>query len=143
MLMTSTFTRTLRLKVRSEAYGWLSVAAVEVNQVFNFRNETALLAATRTDLKRKWLTGFDLCHLTSGASAYFARIGADTIQRVCTEYAQKRQQFKRVKLRWRVRRGARRSLGWIPFRAASVKHKGSALRFCGKTFRVFERERLE
>src|ERR1700722_111176 len=73
MLMTSTFTRTLRLKVRSEAYGWLSVAAVEVNQVFNFCNETALLAATRTDLKRKWLTGFDLCHLTSGASRYFDR----------------------------------------------------------------------
>jgi len=39
----------------------LTAAAVEVNQVFNFCNEAALLAATRTDLKRKWLTGFDLC----------------------------------------------------------------------------------
>jgi hypothetical protein len=88
--MTSSFTRTLRFKVRPESYGWLSAAAVEVNQVFNFCNETSLLAATRTDLKRKWLTGFDLCHLTSGSAQYFERIGADTIQRICVEYAQKR-----------------------------------------------------
>jgi hypothetical protein len=54
-LMTSSFTRTLRLKVRPESYGWLSAAAVEVNQVFNFCNESSLLAAIRTDLKRKWL----------------------------------------------------------------------------------------
>jgi hypothetical protein len=60
MLMTSSFTRTVRFKVHPETYGWLSAAAVEVNQVFNFRNESSLLAATRTDLKRKWLTGFDL-----------------------------------------------------------------------------------
>jgi len=48
-----------------------------------------------------------------------------------------------VRLRWRVSRGARRSLGWIPLKAPSLKRKGNALRFCGKTFRVFERERLE
>src|ERR1700730_3244464 len=141
--MTSPFTRTLRFKVRPESYGWLSAAAVEVNQVFNFCNETSLLAATRTDLKRKWLTGFDLCNLTSGSSRYFERIGADTIQRVCVEYAQKRTAAKRRRLRWRVSRGVRRSLGWLPFKAANLKRRGRALRFCGKTFRVFESHRLE
>jgi putative transposase len=140
--MTSSFKRTLRFKVRPESYGWLSAAAVEVNCVFNYCNETALLAATRTDLKRKWLTDFDLCNLTSGSARYFERIGADTIQRVCVEYAQKRSAAKRRRLRWRVSRGARRSLGWIPFKAASLKRKGRALRFCGKTFRIFEAERL-
>lgn len=140
--MTISFTRTLRFKVRAESYGWLSAAAVEVNQVFNFCNEASLLAATRTDLKRKWLTGFDLCNLTSGSAQYFERIGADTIQRICVEYAQKRSAAKRRRLRWRVSRGARRSLGWIPFKAASLKRKGRALRFCGKTFRIFEDERL-
>jgi IS605 OrfB family transposase len=142
MLMTSSFTRTLKFKVRREAYGWLSAAAVEVNQVFNYCNEAALLAATRTDLKRKWLSGFDLCHLTSGAARYFERIGADTIQRICVEYAQKRSAAKRRRLRWRISRGARRSLGWIPFKSASLKRRGRAVRFCGKTFRVFEAERL-
>src|SRR5581483_4588217 len=141
--MPLSFTRTLKLKVRSEAYGWLSAAAMEVNGVYNYCNEASWLAATRTDIKRKWLSGFDLCNLTSGAARYFERIGADTIQRVCTEYAQKRVAAKRPKLRWRVSRGARRSLGWIPWKAASLKRRGKALRFCGKTFRVFEAHRLE
>ena len=140
--MPSTFTRTLRLKVRPESYGWLNAAAVEVNQVFNFSNEASLLAATRTDLKRKWLSGFDLCNLTSGAARYFERIGADTIQRICVEYAQKRSAARRLRLRWRISRGARRSLGWVPFKAASLKRKGRALRFCGKIFRIFEAECL-
>jgi len=141
--MPSSFTRTLKLKVRRESYGWLSAAAIEVNQTFNFCNEASWLAITRTDRKRKWLSGFDLCSLTAGASKYFERIGADTIQRVCIEYAQRRAQCRRRKLRWRVSRGARRSLGYVPFKAASLKRKGRALRFCGKTFRVFEAERLE
>ena len=72
-----------------------------------------------------------------------ARIGSATIQSVCTHYAQKRQAAGRVKLRWRVSRGARRSLGWVPFKAASLKRKGACLRFAGKCFRVFERERLD
>jgi hypothetical protein len=131
--------RTLRLKVRSEGYAWLNAAAVEANQVFNYCNETSLKAATRTDRKRKLLSGFDLCSLTAGASPYFEKIGADTIQSICNHYAQKRQAARRLKLRWRVSRGSRRSLGWVPFKAASLKRKGVCLRFAGKSFRVFER----
>ena len=44
-------------------------------------------------------------NLTSGASPYFDKIGADTIQSICTHYAQKRQAARRLKLRWRVSRG--------------------------------------
>jgi hypothetical protein len=89
--MPPSFTRTLRMKVRREAYAWLNAAALEVNMVFNYCNETSLKAATRTDNKRKWLSGFDLCYLTAGATQYFDKIGADTIQSICTHYAQKRQ----------------------------------------------------
>jgi IS605 OrfB family transposase len=138
----ASFTRTLRLKVKSEAYPWLAAAAVEVNQVFNYCNETSLKAATRTDTMRKWMSGFDLCYLTAGATEFYEKIGADTIQSVCVHYAAKRKAAKRLKLRWRASRGAKRSLGWVPFKAASLKRKGNVLRFAGKTFRVFERERL-
>jgi IS605 OrfB family transposase len=89
------------------------------------------------------MSGFDLCYLTAGATEYYEKIGADTIQSVCTHYAQKRRAAKRYKLRWRASRGANRSLGWVPFKAASMKRNGNALRFSGKTFRVFERERLD
>jgi IS605 OrfB family transposase len=142
-LMSVTFTRTLRLKVRREANAWLNAAAAEVNVVFNYCNETSYNAATRTDNMRKCLSGFDLCNLTAGATQYFDKIGADTIQSICTQYAQNRHAAHRLKLRWRVGRGARRSLGWIPFKAASLKRKGVCVRFAGKSFRVFERERLD
>src|SRR6266403_1080280 len=87
--------RCLRLKVRAESYSWLNAAAVEVNQVFNWANETSLKAATRTDLKRKWMSGFDLCNLSAGAAEYFEHIGADIIQSICVHYAQKRRIAKR------------------------------------------------
>jgi hypothetical protein len=63
--MADTFIRTLRPKVCPEAYRWLNAAAVEVNQVYNYANEISYATATRTDLKRKWLSGFDLCSLTA------------------------------------------------------------------------------
>jgi putative transposase len=143
MLMPRSFMRTLRLKVRRETYGWLNAAALEVNDVFNYCNETSLKTATRSDTKRKWLSGFDRCNLTAGSSRYFEKIGAETLQSICIHYAQKREAVRRVKLRWRVSRGPRRSLGWIPFRATSLKRKGACIRFAGKCFRVFAKERLE
>jgi hypothetical protein len=33
---THTYLRTLRLKIKAEAYAWLNAAATEVNQVWNF-----------------------------------------------------------------------------------------------------------
>jgi putative transposase len=139
----ASFTRTLRLKVKAEAHPWLNAAAIEVNQVWNWANATSIDAADRNRRPNaKFLSGFDLCNLSAGATEFFERIGADTIQRICCEYAAKRRVAKRLKLRWRVSRGAKRALGWVPFKAANLKRKGESLRFCGKTFRVFERERL-
>ena len=135
--------RTLKFKVRSESYAWLNAAAAEVNEVFNYCNQISWETATRTDVRRKWLTGFDLCSLTSGTARYLARIGAETVQRICVEHAQKRLRIKRCRLRWRVTRGPRRSLGWIPFKGPSLKRKGRAVRFCGKTLRIFEPKRLD
>ncbi len=142
--MSSNGILTLRLKVKPESYSWLAAAAVEVNQVWNWANATSIDAADRNRrASAKFLSGFDLCNLSAGATEYFERIGADTIQRICCEYAVKRRAAKRVRLSWRKSRGARRSLGWIPFKAASLKRKGRSLRFCGKTIRVFEAERLQ
>jgi len=135
--------RTLRLKVKAEGYAWLNSAAIEVNQVWNFSNATSYKAARPFAGKGKWLGAFDLDKLTAGATECFEHIGSDTIQRVNAEFATRRKQFKRMKLRWRVSQGAKRSLGWVPFKAVQLKRKGKSLRFSGKAFRVFERELLE
>jgi putative transposase len=135
--------RTLRLKVKRECYAWLNAAAFEVNQVWNYANATSYRAARPYAGAGKWLSAFDLDKLTAGAAECFERIGSDTIQRVNAEFATRRRQFKRAKLRWRVSQGTKRSLGWIPFKAVQLKRKGKSLRFSGKAFRVFERELLE
>jgi putative transposase len=57
------------------------------------------------------------------AAEFFKHI---TLQRIC----------------WRRSFGSRRSLGWIPFQAASLRRNGKYLRFCGKTIRFFEAARL-
>jgi putative transposase len=139
----SLFTRTLRLKVRPESHQWLKAAGDEVNLVWNWCNEVSSKAARPFYGPPKWLSGFDLNRLSAGATALMERIGADTIQRVNCEYAVRRRQCRKAKLRWRISHGPRRSLGWVPFKVTSLRHAGRALRFCGKTIRVFEAKRLE
>jgi hypothetical protein len=82
-----------------------------VDQVWNWSAEMSGKAARPCTGEAKWLTGFDLNNLSAGASEYFDRIGADTIQRVNGEHAEKRRIAKRIRLRWRRSRGSRRSLG--------------------------------
>jgi putative transposase len=135
--------RTFRMKVTAKGYAWLDAAATEVNQVWNYANATSYKAARPFAGTGKWLSAFDLNNLTAGATEYFDHIGSETIQRVNAEFATRRKQFKKVKLCWQVSRGSKRSLGWIPFKAAQLKRKGKSLRFSGKTLRVFERELLE
>jgi putative transposase len=134
--------RTLRLKVKPEGYSWLNRAAIEVNQVWNYANEISYKAARPYAGSSRWLSAFDLDRLTAGATEYFAHIGSDTIQRVNAEFATRRKQFEKLKLRWRVSSGSKRSLGWIPFKAVQLKRQGRSLRFSGKAFRVFEQELL-
>jgi len=135
--------RTLRLKVKAESYAWLNAAAIEVNQCWNYANEISFRAAHPFAGPRRWLSAFDLDRLTAGATEYFERIGSDTIQRVNAEYAVRRKQAKKAKLRFRVSRGPKRSLGWVPFKAEQLRLRGRVIRLSGKHFRVFERERLE
>lgn len=135
--------KTIRLKVKKESYGWLEAAAKEVNFVWNWCNSTSEKAVKTYVGPSKWLSGFDLCSLSAGSSKLFEKIGSCTVQRVCTQYAFKRKAANKVKLSWRSSCGARRSLGWVPFKSAGLKRKGKSLRFCGKAFRVFEIDRLD
>jgi len=133
---------TWRFKIHPDAYKWLNEAAIEVNQVWNYCAEVAAKAARPYVGKGRWLSGFDLCNLTSGSSEYFPYIGADTIQRICVEYAQKRRQARRIRLRWRKSFGGRRSVGWVPFKATCIRRHGKYVRFRGKSIRFFESARF-
>ena len=139
-------TTTLKLKVQPDDYAWLNAAAVEVNRVFNYCNEVSAQQAARWRLGSpcKRLSGYDLCYLTAGYTEFTDYIGADTIQRVCTEYANKRAAAGKARLSWRVSNPdhPKHSLGWVPWKAGSIALTDAGIKFAGKHFRVFERERL-
>jgi putative transposase len=139
----SSVVRTLRVKVKAESYPWLLAAAAEVNTCWNYANQLSYRAARPYVGKPKPLSAYDLDKLTAGASEYFPHIGSATIQRVNAEFVTRRRQFKKLKLRWRISRGPRRSLGWIPFKTEQIKRHGKGLRFCGKSIRVFDHALLQ
>src|ERR1700676_1180319 len=86
--------RTLRLKGKAEACTWLNAAAVEINQVWNWANETSYKAGGAVAGPGKWLTGFDLNNLSAGPSECFEHFGSAAIQRVNAEFALRRRQFR-------------------------------------------------
>ncbi len=62
-------TRTLRRKVKREAYAWPDAAAIEVNQVWNWANSTSTKAARPLVGSSRWLAAYDLDRLSAGAAA--------------------------------------------------------------------------
>ena len=131
-------TKTLRLRIKDKHRSVLSAMACEVNQVWNFCNETSHRAIRE---RRQWLSGYDLQKLTNGFSKCDGiHIGSPTVQQVCEDYAKARKQFKKAKLRWRVSnpQSSKYSLGWIPFKARALQYKAGQIAFAGQRFNLWD-----
>jgi len=130
--------KTLKLRIKDKHASVLRQMAREVNQVFNFCNETSIKAIRD---KHKWLSGYDLQKLTAGYSKCDGvTIGSGTVQVVCAEYATRRKQFKKARLNWRVsnQKSAKYSLGWVPFKGGHAQYKAGQIEFSGKRFSVWD-----
>jgi transposase len=125
----STLTFRYRIKDATSRTPLLKMASA-VNRVWNYAQEVSLLALRRD---KRWLSAYDLHKLTAGTSKDL-RLSVDTIQQVCTEYVTRRRQFKAARLKWRSRK---RSLGWIPFKAAYIRLDGDTITYCGYRFRLW------
>ena len=131
-------TKTLRLRIKDKHARVLAAMAREVNQVWNFCNETSHRAIRE---RRQWLSGYDLQKLTNGFSKCEGiHIGSPTVQQVCEDYAKARKQFKKAKLRWRVSnpQSSKYSLGWIPFKARALQYKAGQIQFAGQRFNLWD-----
>ena len=131
-------TKTLRLRIKDKHCSVLAAMAREVNQVWNFCNETSHRAIRE---RRQWLSGYDLQKLTNGFSKCEGiHIGSPTVQQVCEDYAKARKQFKKAKLRWRVSnpQSSKYSLGWIPFKARALQYKAGQIQFAGQRFNLWD-----
>jgi putative transposase len=126
----STPVRTLRLRVKDKHAEWLCGLAREVNIVFNYCNELSMKVFER---ERRFLSGFEfwpfLKGVTRGDCALHLPIQA--VQEVAEEYARRRRQHRKVRLAWRKSGGARRSLGWIPFKVRTIRYRGGQVYFAG------------
>ncbi|MEO6321365.1 MAG: transposase [Polaromonas sp.] len=127
--------KTLRVRIKDKHAKALDAMACEVNMVWNFVNELSLTHTRRTG---KFFSAYDLDKYTSGATKEGLKIHSQTLQSVTSEYVTRRKQFKKAKLRWRVSRGARKSLGWIPFKIGATTYKNGQLRYAGQYFGVWD-----
>ena len=118
-------TLTYRYRLKDATCGThLRQRAGAINDVWNYYNEVSLLAFRRD---QTWLTAYALHKLTAGTSKD-VRLSAETIQQVCPAYVTRRRQCRKSKLPWRSRK---RSLGWIPFKAAYIRLQGDTVPYCG------------
>lgn len=123
-------TRILHLRLKDKHTPYLRKLAGEVNMVWNFDNASSQTVFQR---ERKFLSAADLHELTVGAGKAGLGLHSQTIQAINEEFVTRRQQFKKIKLRWRVSNPKRadRSLGWIPFKKSAISYKGGQVRLAG------------
>jgi IS605 OrfB family transposase len=117
----------LRLKDRHASF--LREQAYHVNQVFNYANELGYKVWQR---EHRFIGSDEIDRYTKGATKEGLPLHSQTVQAVTQEYVERRIQHRKVKLRWRVSRGSRRSLGWIPFKASAIRYRNGQV-FFGKT----------
>jgi hypothetical protein len=127
--------RVLHLRVKDKHAAWLSSLAREVNVVFNYCNEVSLKVFER---ERRFLSGFDFWPFLKGATRgdCALHLPVQAVQEIAEEYARRRRQHRKIRLAWRKSRGARRSLGWIPFEVRTIRYRGGQVYFAGRWLSV-------
>jgi putative transposase len=121
-------TRVLRLRIKDKHAAVLRDRAIWVNQVWNYCNDLQQQVWKR---EHRFMSGYDFAPYTKGAAKEGIPLHSQTIQGVAEEYAIRRKQFKKIKLRWRVSKGSKRSLGWIPFKASALRYRNGQLWLSG------------
>ena len=118
--------RTLHIRIKDKHAQFLRALAYDTNQVWNFCNALSIKVFER---ERRFMRGYDLQKYTDGASKEGINLHSQTIQAIASEYATRRKQFNKVRLAWRKSSGARRSLGWVPFKKSGISYAHGQIRY--------------
>ena len=140
---------TIRCRVADRHTRVLRRMARQVNQVWDYCNETSYRAITRD---ARWLHHFDFLRDPLRGTSRAMReawpgevhIPQMTVSEIAKEYCIRRDQARRTFLRWRgsVRHRANYSLGWVPFHGQTVRYAPGRVRFAGAWFRLRGADRL-
>jgi putative transposase len=133
----STAIRVLRLRVKDKHARWLADLAREVNTVFNYCNE---LSAKVFERERRFLSGFDFWPFLKGVTRGECALNlpVQAVQEIAEEYARRRRQHRKIRLSWRKSGGARRSLGWIPFKVRTIRYRAGQVYFAGRWLSLWD-----
>lgn len=136
-------TKTSSVRVKNKHAAVLRQMAFEVNQVFNLANEMTRAAYSNAGAfgpqKPQWLSAFDVQKMTAGIQKERGySIGSATVQEAIADHGKARKHSKRSRLRWRVSGGARRSLGWVPFKSRAAQWQSGCVKFAGHYFKVWD-----
>ena len=101
----STRTKVLKLRLEDKHRKFLNVLAREVNFVWNYCNE---LQVTMFNRERRLLSGYDFATFTRGATREGLQLHSQSVQGIAQEYATRRRQCGKVRLKWRKSGGSRR-----------------------------------
>ena len=136
--------KTLKVRVKDNRKNILNRMAFEVNQVWNAANEETS--------NYSWFAVPEVGYIRGGGVSVFDLqkqlktikkerdfiIPAVTVQETIAIHGKARKQFKKDKLKWRTSGGARRSLGFVPFKAGAAKWVNGQVRFAGYFFKVWD-----
>ena len=123
-----TSVRTLRFRLRDKHIPELQAKAREVNAVWNYCNAMQLKVYER---ERRFLSAYDFCPYLAGATKEGLSLHSQTVQVIAAQYAKSREAAHKVRLAWRKSGGARRSLGWIPFKASAISYRNGQICLSG------------
>jgi putative transposase len=126
---------TLKIRIKDKHSPMLIKLAGQVNFVWNYVNS---LSYTHLRRKGKFFSSYDLQKYTSGATTCGIDLHSQTIQSISDEYVRRRNQFRKAKLAWRVSKGAKSSLGWIPFKEKSVQYTNGQIRYGKEYFNIWD-----
>jgi len=127
-------TKTLKFRVKDKHRKQLCGMASSVNYVWNYINDLSHTAIKR---EGRFFSAYDLQKHTSGVGKELG-LHSQTLQMVGAEYATRRKQFKKSKLRWRKSFGSKRSLGWVPVNKQSLKFINGQVRHNGTYFSFWD-----
>ncbi|PKH01094.1 transposase [Psychromonas sp. MB-3u-54] len=135
--------KTLKVRVKDKHKAILNRMAFETNQVWNAANaetsEWCYIPIPEVGYIRNNISAFDLQKWLKGIKkARGFIIPAVTVQEIIAVHAKARKQFKKDKLKWRASGGARRSLGFVPFKSTGIKWINGQVKFGGFFINVWD-----
>lgn len=128
--------KTLKLRIKDKHCKVLDQLASEVNFVWNYVNDLSFKHLKRTG---DFFSAFDMAKYTKGTSK-LGGLHSQTVDAIREEYAGKRKQFRKAKLKWRVsnKKSARRSLGWIPFKKSGINYADGYVQYGKQKFNLWD-----